>query len=72
MGEQHDSAAGVKAGGGACADQWILAVGVCGRTVSANVGAERGSDKLADMCGRRCGDRRIAGRMGSALRRVDG
>ena len=42
MGEQHDSAPGVEAGGGACADQRILAVGECGRVVSANVRASVG------------------------------
>ena len=51
MGEQHYSAAGVEAGSGACADERDLAVGECGRVVSANLGAERRSDELADMCG---------------------
>jgi hypothetical protein len=42
MGEQHDSAPGDEAGGGACADQRILAVGECGGVVSANVRASVG------------------------------
>ena len=39
MGEQHDSATGVEAGGGACANQRVLAIWECGRVVSENIGA---------------------------------
>ena len=71
MGEQHDSAASVEAGGGACPHQRVLAVWECVRVVSLKtLGQKRGADESADMYGQRCGDRRTAGRTRYASRRA--